>query len=307
MEDRPVRPASSATRTTGARRRFADEVVIQIFKSAGHDGPGAQGRRARLRPRPERRPVQRAQDRAEHPDRRRQRPTAGRSSRSTTTAPAPARRSRAAARRPRRSSIRRSATRSATPSTSRRSSTGSSAATATSGTTIVPPVLGQWHVEPDHPRTFDIELGQAEARRRRLQARRERQAARQGRQADHPPAVHARFGRRTTRRPPQFIKDWYGQLGIKVQTQVLDAATLGDDAPAARGRRRRQRPSTTSSCGAGAATRTRTRCSRSSDCDEIGNTSDSQYCNPAYDKLYDEQPKAARPTSARRSWRRCRT
>ena len=26
------------------------------------------------------------------------------------------------------------------------------------GNTIVPPVLGQWHVEPDHPRTFDIEL-----------------------------------------------------------------------------------------------------------------------------------------------------
>ena len=26
----------------------------------------------------------------------------------------------------------------------------------------------------------------------------------------------------------QFIKDWYGQLGVKVQTKVLDSATLTD-------------------------------------------------------------------------------
>ena len=44
--------ASSGTRTTGARG-FEDEVDIVIYKKAGHDGPGAQGRRPRLRPRPD--------------------------------------------------------------------------------------------------------------------------------------------------------------------------------------------------------------------------------------------------------------
>ena len=43
---------------------------IIIYKTRGHDGPGAQGRRARLRARVERRPVQRAQVRPGHQDRR---------------------------------------------------------------------------------------------------------------------------------------------------------------------------------------------------------------------------------------------
>ena len=58
------RPASSsascATPTTGASRASQDEIVIQFFKQRRHDGPGAQDRRARLRPRRQRRPVQRS-------------------------------------------------------------------------------------------------------------------------------------------------------------------------------------------------------------------------------------------------------
>ncbi len=49
------------------------------------------------------------------------------------------------------------------------------------------------------------------------------------------------------------------------------------------------RPTTTSSCGAGPATRTRTRCSRSSAATRSGIRPDSQYCNPEYDALYDQQ------------------
>ena len=59
------------------------------------------------------------------------------------------------------------------------------------GTTIVPPVLTQWHVQPDKPRTFDIALAKQKLDAAGLRPRRVRQPARQGGQADHPPAVHA--------------------------------------------------------------------------------------------------------------------
>ena len=59
------------------------------------------------------------------------------------------------------------------------------------GTTIVPPVLTSWHVEPTTTRTFDIELAKQKLDGRRLQARRRRTPPRQGGQADHPPADDA--------------------------------------------------------------------------------------------------------------------
>ena len=42
-------------------------------------------------------------------------------------------------------------------------STASSAGSATSARTIVPPVLSDWHVDPDKPRTFDIDARRSEA------------------------------------------------------------------------------------------------------------------------------------------------
>src|SRR6478735_8415617 len=95
------------------------------------------------------------------------------------------------------------------------------------GNTIVPPVLGKWHVEPTTPRTFDIAKAKQlldaagyplDASGRRLD--------KQGKQitlrifmpdsdTNYPKAV-------------AFIKDWYGQLGINVTQQVLDSATLGE-------------------------------------------------------------------------------
>ncbi|HEY6014147.1 MAG TPA: hypothetical protein VIU37_09065, partial [Candidatus Limnocylindrales bacterium] len=89
----------------------------------------------------------------------------------------------------------------------------------------------------------------------------------------------------------QFIKDWYGQLGVKVQTKVLDSATLTDLLlPPEAG-------------GSGNLAKYDIELwgwSGNPDpnallqifrCDEIGNTSDSNYCNPDYDKLYDQESK----------------
>ena len=103
----------------------------------------------------------------------------------------------------------------------------------------------------------------------------------------------------------QFVKDWYGQLGIAVSTAGPHQRRARRAGPAARGRR--DRPTTTSSCGAGPATRIRTRCSQIFRCDAIGSTSDSQYCNPEYDKLYDLQLTQAGAERAGRRWPRCRT
>ena len=276
---------------------FADEIVIQIFKSSDTmvqalkqgDIDYARGVTADQ--------FNELKTAAEHPDGRRRRERLERSSASTPTAPGPARPSRAAGRRRRRSRTRPSATPSATPSTSRRSSTRSSAATATSARTIVPPVLGDSGTSSrTHAPDLRHRAGQAEADAAGYLLDAQRQAARQAGQADQPPPGHARLGRRTTRRTPQFIKDWYGQLGIKVTTEVYDSDTLTDMHAAARGGGGRTRPSTTSCSGAGPATPTRTRCSRSSCATQIGSLSDSHCCNPDYDKLYD----AAEPGAGRR-------
>ena len=95
------------------------------------------------------------------------------------------------------------------------------------GTTIVPPVLGQWHVEPDHPRTFDIELAKQKLDAAGYKvdangARLDKEGKPISLRLDYPDtdAIYAKSA--------QFVKDWYGQLGIKVTAQQFDSATLGN-------------------------------------------------------------------------------
>ncbi len=52
---------------------------------------------------------------------------------------------------------------------------------------------------------------------------------------------------------------------------------------------RSTRPTTTSSCGAGPATSIPNALLQIFKCDAIGSSSDSQYCNPEFDALYEEQ------------------
>ena len=90
----------------------------------------------------------------------------------------------------------------------------------------------------------------------------------------------------------QFIKEWYGQLGVKVTTQSFSSAALTEiiyppEAGEKLHRRLRHR-----AVGLERWRRPERRCSRSSAATQIGTSSDSQYCNPAYDQLYDDQLKA---------------
>lgn len=158
------------------------------------------------------------------------------------------------------------------------------------GTTIVPPVLSQWHVDPTTPRTFNIDLAKQklDAAGYPLDASGNR-LDKQGKPINLLmvlPDSDAGYAKAA-----QFVQTWYAELGIKVTTRVLDQATLSDlvlPPEAGKGKTAKYDIELWGWSG-------------SPDpnallqifrCDAIGNTSDSQYCNPAYDALYDQETAA---------------
>ena len=95
------------------------------------------------------------------------------------------------------------------------------------GTTIVPPVLGAWHVEPTTPRTFNIDLA-----KQKLDAAAYKLDASGARLDKEGKPINLRLYMPSTDdaypKAAQFVKDWYGELGVKVTTNVFDSTTLGD-------------------------------------------------------------------------------
>jgi len=159
------------------------------------------------------------------------------------------------------------------------------------GTTIIPPVLSQWHVEPTSPRTFDIEL-----------AKQKLDAA--GYVLDASGARLDKEGKPISldlvypntddvyAKSAQFVVEWYGELGIKTTATAYDQGTLGELVlpPEA---------------GEGYTADYDIELwgwSGSPDpnallqifrCDAIGSSSDSQWCDPDYDQMYDDETAAA--------------
>ena len=305
VEDRPVRAVRPQPATTGASRASPTRSSCGSSRRRRHDGPGAEGGRARLRPQRQRGPVQAAARPTRRTRRSRARRTAGPSSRSTPTGPAPARRSRTAGRRPRRCSTRRSATPSATPSTKQALVDRVLGGFGDVGTTIVPPVLSDWHVEPDNPRTLRHRARQAEARRGRLRPRTATASASTRRASRSRCASYYPNTDDVYAKSAQFVQEWYGQLGIDVTLQSFDSDTLDQPGPAARGRRQgelRHR-----AVGLGRQPGPERPARSIFRCDQIGTSSDSQYCNPDYDALYDKQLEGGRRRAPRDARRRCRT
>jgi peptide/nickel transport system substrate-binding protein len=164
------------------------------------------------------------------------------------------------------------------------------------GTTAVPPVLVQWHVEPDHPRTFDIALA-----KQKLDAagyvlnsqgqRLDKQGKPISLRLDYPNT------RESFAKTAQFVKDWYGQLGIKVTATVYDTTTLGNIVlPPEAGKDYKANYDIELWDWVGVPDPNGLLINFR--CDAIGNASDSQYCNPEFDKLYDSETGAL--TSAER-------
>jgi peptide/nickel transport system substrate-binding protein len=152
------------------------------------------------------------------------------------------------------------------------------------GTTNVPPVLSDWHVEPDKPRTFDIEMAKSklDAAGYKLDANNKR-LDKEGKpiklRLDMPDSDQ------NYPKAAQFIKEWYGQLGSDVTTAVMTPVALGElilPPPHAEAKYDIELWGWSGNPDPNALLQIFR-------CDAIGGTSDSQYCNPEFDKLYDQQ------------------
>jgi peptide/nickel transport system substrate-binding protein len=154
------------------------------------------------------------------------------------------------------------------------------------GSTIVPPILSDWHVEPDNPRHFDMDLAKQklEDAGYHLDANGKR-LDKQGK----PIVLRLAYPNTsdTYAKAAQFVKEWYGELGIDVSVQSYDSDTLTNIVlPPPDGKANYDielwgwvgNPDPN---GLTIVFR----------CDQIDNLSDSQYCNPTYDQLYDENSK----------------
>ena len=151
------------------------------------------------------------------------------------------------------------------------------------GTTIVPPVLSDWHVTPDTQRTFDIELA-----KQKLDAAGYTLNGDGKRMDKEGKAISLRLYMPNSDdnypKVAQFVKAWYGQLGIGVTTQVFDSAALGSIVLPSDGKAKYD-----IELWGWAGNPDPNALLQIFRCDAIDNTSDSQYCNPEFDKLYDLQ------------------
>ncbi|HEY4228198.1 MAG TPA: ABC transporter substrate-binding protein [Candidatus Limnocylindrales bacterium] len=156
------------------------------------------------------------------------------------------------------------------------------------GSTIVPPVLGAEHVDPAQPRTFDIELAKQklDAAGYALDASGKR-LDKEGKpivlrlvmpdsDANYPKAA-------------QFIKDWYGQLGIEVQANVYDSNTLTDLLLPPEGGGKTNLAKYDIELWGWAGNPDPNGLLDVFKCDQIGSLSDSNFCDPAYDSLYTQE------------------
>ena len=153
------------------------------------------------------------------------------------------------------------------------------------GDTIVPPILSEWHVTPDTPRTFDLELA-----KQKLEAAGYTLDANGKRLDKEGKPISLRLVAPNTddiyAKSAQFVESWYGELGIGVTTEVLDSAVVGNRVlPPEAGDE--YKADYDMEIWGWAGNPDPSALLDIFRCEQIGNTSDSQYCNPEYDKLYD--------------------
>lgn len=157
------------------------------------------------------------------------------------------------------------------------------------GSTVVPPALAQWHVDPLHPRTFDIELA-----KQKLDAAGYALDSSGHRLDKQGKPINLRLDYPNTDdnypKVAQFVKSWYGQLGIGVQAQSFDSSTLGNMVLPPEGGGLAKYDIELWGWVGNPDPNALLQIFR---CDAIGNTSDSQYCNATFDQLYDLQLKQA--------------
>jgi peptide/nickel transport system substrate-binding protein len=157
------------------------------------------------------------------------------------------------------------------------------------GDTIVPPVLSDYHVTPDKPRTFNIDLAKQKLDAAGYVLSGVKRLDKEGK------PINLRLYYPNTddnyKKVAQFVQDWYGQLGIGVTHQSFDSDTLtalllppesGEDGALAKydielwGWSGSPDPNGLLYVFL---------------CNQIGTSSDSQYCSKQYDDLYAKESK----------------
>ncbi len=163
------------------------------------------------------------------------------------------------------------------------------------GSTPVPPVMQNleadppfnWHKDPDNPRTFDI----AKAKEKLDAAGYVLDASGQRLDKEGKPiSLHLVMPDSEPSYPQvaQFIQDWFGQVGVKVQSDVIEENSLYEIMlpPEA------DPPGTAKYdmfIWSWYETVEPNVLLQVFLCNQIGTSSDSLWCNPDYDKLYDQQ------------------
>ena len=138
-------------------------------------------------------------------------------------------------------------------------------------------------MSPDTPRTFDIELA-----KQKLDAAGYVLDGNGKRLDKEGKPINLRLDYPSTddnyAKSADFVKVWYGELGIGVTAQAYDSATLGSIVLPSDGKAKYD-----IELWGWAGNPDPNALLQIFRCDAIDNTSDSQYCNPEFDKLYDLQ------------------
>ena len=168
------------------------------------------------------------------------------------------------------------------------------------GTTQVPPFQTAWHKEPETVRTFDLAVAgqKLEAAGYVLDA--------QGRRLDkegNPIVLDLVFpdSDTTYSTTAEFIKTWWADLGVAVNPSQFDSDTLIDVMlpPEADPEADYKADYDLFIWGWGGDVDPNSLLEIFT-CGEIGNTSDSLYCNPRYDELFTQQNEATTPEERKR-------
>ncbi|HET7727588.1 MAG TPA: ABC transporter substrate-binding protein [Candidatus Limnocylindrales bacterium] len=166
------------------------------------------------------------------------------------------------------------------------------------GTTQVPPFQTAWHTPPATPRTFDMELA-----RQKLDAAGYvlNDAGARLDKDGNPIVLELVFpdSEETFAQAAEFVADWFGQLGIVVNSQQYDQDTLIDKMlpPEAGEEYTADYDLFIWSWGGDVDPNSLLSIFK---CDEIGASSDSMYCNPRYDELYALQNATSDPAERKR-------
>jgi peptide/nickel transport system substrate-binding protein len=158
------------------------------------------------------------------------------------------------------------------------------------GTTQVPPFQTNWHKEPATVRTFDIEQAKSKLDAAGYRLDGSTRLDKEGK----PIVLDLVFpdSDTTYATTAQFITEWFGQLGIKVNGAQFDSDTLVDKMlpPEADG----TADYDLFIWGWGGDVDPNSLL-EIFNCDQIGGSSDSLYCNTAYDDLFTKQNEATTP------------